>query len=76
MQRYMQAGQFKAQCLKVMEEIQRTHQSIVITKRNVPVVRLVPVEETKISFYGKMKDSIRFIGDIIQPIAEKWDANT
>lgn len=76
MQSYMQAGKFKAQCLKVMEEVQRTHKSIVITKRNVPVVRLVPLEEKEMSFFGNLKNSVRFLGDVIEPIEEKWDANT
>ena len=42
--RIMPAGEFKAKCLKVMDEVNETGVTIVITKRGRPVSRLVPVE--------------------------------
>ncbi len=39
----MPAGAFKARCLAVMNEIQATGESLVITKRGTPVVKVVPV---------------------------------
>jgi prevent-host-death family protein len=39
------AGEFKARCLKLMDEVRATRRPIVITKRGKPVARLVPVEE-------------------------------
>lgn len=38
------AGQFKAQCLKLMDKVQQTREEIIITKHGQPVARLVPVE--------------------------------
>lgn len=40
----MPAGEFKAKCLKLMDEVNETGATIVITKRGRPVCRLVPVE--------------------------------
>jgi prevent-host-death family protein len=35
------AGEFKARCLKLMDEVRTTRRPIVITKRGKPVARLV-----------------------------------
>ena len=36
------AGEFKAKCLKLMDEVQQLHHAIVITKYGKPVAMLVP----------------------------------
>jgi prevent-host-death family protein len=74
MKRMIQAGKFKAECLKIMDEVQKTKRSIVITKHNRPVVKLTPIEEDNKSLFGKMKGSAHIKGDLIQPIGEDWDA--
>ncbi|WP_420617714.1 type II toxin-antitoxin system Phd/YefM family antitoxin [Candidatus Poriferisocius sp.] len=40
--RTISAGEFKAKCLKLMDEVNETGIPIVITKRGTPVSRLVP----------------------------------
>ena len=40
--RTIPAGEFKAKCLKLMDEVSETGVPIVITKRGKPVSRLVP----------------------------------
>ncbi|MGD0181663.1 MAG: type II toxin-antitoxin system Phd/YefM family antitoxin [Terriglobales bacterium] len=37
----MAAGQFKARCLKVMDEVRSTREPVVITKKGRPVAKLV-----------------------------------
>lgn len=70
----MKAGKFKAECLKVMERVRRTRKKIIITKRNIPIAKLVPIEEGEEHFFGKLKGTVRFKGDVINPIDETWDA--
>lgn len=71
----MKAGEFKAKCLKVMDEVNETHQSVTITKRGVPVAKLVPVSETKSqSVYGSLRGCIAFEHDIVSPLDLGWDA--
>lgn len=75
MKRMIQAGKFKAECLKIMDDVQTKKYSIIITKRNKPIAKLVPLEEEKSpSLFGKMKDTAHIKGDLIQPIGEEWDA--
>jgi prevent-host-death family protein len=75
MTEYMKAWQFKAKCLKVMDRVKRTRRKIIITKRNIPVAQLVPIEEKEIAAFGKLKGTIHIRGNIIAPIEEEWGAN-
>jgi len=69
------AGQFKAECLKLMEYVKTKHASFIITKHGVPIAKLVPMEEKKpIDLFGALKGTIKIKGDIISPIDEEWDA--
>jgi prevent-host-death family protein len=43
--RTIPAGRFKAQCLKLLDEVAETGETIVVTKRGKPVAKLEPVEE-------------------------------
>ena len=74
MSEYMKAGEFKAQCLKVMDKVKKTRRRVIITKRNIPVAQLVPIDfEHEKPIFGCMKGTIEIKGDIIKPTGEKWD---
>ena len=73
--RTVTASEFKARCLQLMEEVNDTGQEIVITKRGKPVSRLVPYRQRPASLIGLMKGQIKILGDIIEPIDVKWEAN-
>jgi prevent-host-death family protein len=70
----MAVGEFKTKCLKVMDQVQAKRESIVITKRGKPVVKLVPIEETEDPIFGFMKGKGKLTGDIVGPILtfEEW----
>ncbi|MGH6904527.1 MAG: type II toxin-antitoxin system Phd/YefM family antitoxin [Geminicoccaceae bacterium] len=68
------AGEFKARCLKLMDEVRATRRPIVITKRGKPVARLVPVEEATPSIFGRMRGTVTIHGDIVGPTGEEWHA--
>jgi prevent-host-death family protein len=79
--RSVPAGEFKAKCLAIMDEVQAGGEAIVITKRGKPVVRVVPLEDssdaktTHESIFGFMRGKGTIIGDIVDPIIpeEDWD---
>ena len=75
MSEYIQAGKFKTHCLKIMDRVHRTKKRIIITKHNRPFAQLVPIEKDSGTLFGKMKGSIRVVGDIVSPIDEAWDAD-
>jgi prevent-host-death family protein len=68
------AGEFKAKCLKLMDEVQALHHPIVITKHGKPVAKLVPIEDAPVEHFGCMQGMITIQEDITQPIDVTWDA--
>jgi prevent-host-death family protein len=69
------AGEFKAKCLAVLDEVQRQRREIVITKRGRPVAKLVPIVDTPASFIGSMEGTMEIVGDIVSPIGVQWEAD-
>jgi prevent-host-death family protein len=70
------AGQFKARCLKIMDEVQSTREPVVITKKGRPVAKLSPATAAPDDFLGKLSGVMKIVGDITQPTedADVWDA--
>ncbi len=74
MSRIIKASEFKAKCLAVLDEVERTRQSVVITKRGKPVAELVPHKPAKRELLGLFKGRGEILGDIISPIDVEWEA--
>ena len=70
------AAVFKAECLKLMDEVARTGRPIVITKHGRPVAQLAPVPAAPKSSFGYMKDTVSIKGDVVGPTGEQWDADS
>jgi prevent-host-death family protein len=68
------AGEFKARCLALMEDVRSTRQPLIITKRGKPVAKLVPIEEPNDEFIGRLKGVMRIVGDIESPI-DGWESS-
>lgn len=68
------AGEFKATCLSLMDEVAATGREIVITKRGKPVAKLVPYREIgkRKSIAGAMIGMGEILGDIVSPTPEYW----
>jgi len=67
----MAAGSFKTHCLAVMDEVQAKRETIVITKRGKPVVKLVPADAEKDDIFGFLKGKGKITGDVISPAISK-----
>ena len=70
----MSAAHFKARCLELMDAVERTGRSVVVTKRGRPVARLSPIRIAHRSAFGFMKGRIEILGDIVEPIDAVWNA--
>jgi len=68
--KYVAATEFKANCLRLMDEVAEHRRPIVITKRGKPVAKLVPIEEEPADLFGYMAGTARICGDIINPIED------
>ena len=72
--REISAGEFKARCLALMDEVRDRGGEYVITKRGAPVAKLVPIRQKRRRLLGSMKGTVRVLGDIISPLDEPWEA--
>ncbi len=72
--RTIKASEFKAKCLHIMDEVAETGESVVITKKGVPITELIPARRKPKTLFGAMKGSVLYMGDIISPIDEEWEA--
>lgn len=68
------AAQFKAECLKLMDEVEKTRQPIIITKHGRPVAQLAPVPADTDSLFGYMKGTTKIKGDVMAPLDVQWSA--
>jgi prevent-host-death family protein len=69
----MAAGSFKANCLAVMDQVQATHEAIVITKHGRPVAKLVPVEKDADDIFDFLAGKGAITGDVISPALSPED---
>lgn len=75
--REIRASEFKAKCLAILDEVERTGETVTILKRGRPVARLVP------PFMGQGRfpqhalfGTVEILGDIVEPVlpAGDWEA--
>jgi prevent-host-death family protein len=64
------AASFKADCLRLMDEVAQKRAPIIITKRGKPVAKLVPIDDAPIDPFGCMVGTAKICGDIIGPIED------
>lgn len=69
------AGEFKAKCLRLMDEVAQTRESVIITKHGKPIAKLVPVDAAPASPFGFLQGSVRFTGNVTAPTGSIWDAD-
>jgi len=69
------AGEFKARCLSLMDDVNATGEPVLITKRGVPVAKIVPVSSKKRDLFGFMAGQFEIVGDIESPTValEAWE---
>ena len=72
--RTIKASEFKAKCLKIMDEVAATGEPVVITKNGVPITQLIPVRRRPETLFGALKGYMPLKGDIIAPVDAQWDA--
>jgi antitoxin (DNA-binding transcriptional repressor) of toxin-antitoxin stability system len=67
-------SQFKSHCLEIIEKLQTNGQSVIITKRDKAVAKVLPIDNKKVSLFGMLKNKAEIKANILEPIDEKWNA--
>ena len=77
--RQIAAGEFKAKCLGLIDQVNATGQELIITKRGKPAAKLIPFQKGNTSsIIGRLEGILRINGDpddLVKPIfpLEDWD---
>jgi prevent-host-death family protein len=71
-------SEFKAKCLALLEEVQKTKRPLRVTRFGKPVAEVVPAspEAGPADWIGSMKESMEILGDIVSPVGDEgeWEA--
>ncbi|MEO7648281.1 MAG: type II toxin-antitoxin system prevent-host-death family antitoxin [Gemmatimonadaceae bacterium] len=71
----MPAGEFKTKCLELMDKVRERGAEITITKRGVPVCKVVPLDKTPEPIFGSLAGTVLYYHDPTEPTGEKWEAD-
>lgn len=64
-------SEFKAKCLGLIEQVQKTRQPLRITRHGRPVAEVIPAgPDRKRKFLGDMVGTAKIVGDIVSPVIE------
>jgi prevent-host-death family protein len=71
-------SEFKAKCLALLQEVQKTKKPLRVTRRGKPIADVVPPAPPadSRSWIGSMAGRMEILGDIVSPVMEDddWEA--
>jgi prevent-host-death family protein len=71
-------SKFRATCLRLLENVNKTGNSIIVTRKGKPIALVTPPPPPpkRYQWMGFMKDRIKITGDIIAPASDEkdWEA--
>lgn len=70
----IQASEFKAKCLALMDEVARSGEVLVVTKNGRPVAELRPYSGGKAPSPFGLHRKLEILGDIVEPVDDAWEA--
>ena len=72
----IKASEFKAKCLKLMDQVASSGQELVITKNHKPIAKLTPYRQRPETLLGVDEGKIEITGDIVSPVETDWEAES
>ncbi len=69
----MAAGEFKARCLAIMDQVLESGEPVLITKHGKAVAKLVPARNDADDVFGYMAGKVKIVGDIVGPVTPPGD---
>ncbi|MFA6569165.1 MAG: hypothetical protein WCS96_13215 [Victivallales bacterium] len=73
----MVISEFKAKCIRVVKDVNRRKQPLLLTLRGIPVATVEPIKsQTGERVLGSMKGSMKISGDIVKTdLSSDWEMN-
>lgn len=69
---FVKASEFKAKCLKMMDDLLTSGQTIIITKHGKPIARLSPYAQPSAGIYGFLQGQMTYGDDLPQAQDDSW----
>ncbi len=69
------AANFRSNCFKILDEVDKKHIDVVITKRGKPIAKLVRYETDDRSdpLLGTLPNVGTTVGDLTEPFEDEWE---
>ena len=69
-------SKFKAECLAILDRVDKTRESVVVTKFGIPIAEVVPVKkQNEGSWLGCMQGKGSIEGDLVESdFSEDWES--
>ncbi len=69
------AANFRTNCFKILDEVDKKHTEVVITKRGKPIAKLVRYETNATSdpLLGSLPGIGCTVGDLTEPFEDTWE---
>ncbi len=77
--RSIRASEFKAKCLAILDEVERTGEPVTILKRGRPLARLVPpVAGDEAYPQRSLSGTVEILGELLEPVlpVDAWEAES
>jgi prevent-host-death family protein len=68
-------SEFKAKCLDLLDQVNKTKQPLLVTRFGKPVAEVVPPspEKAPADWFGSMVGRMEIVGDIVSPVIDLDD---
>ncbi len=69
------AANFRSNCFKILDEVNKKHIEVIITKRGKPIAKLVRYETDARSdpLLGTLPNVGTTVGDLTEPFEDEWE---
>lgn len=76
MQKTVSKSHLKANMLKIFREIESSHEELIVTDNNTPVLRIIPLKQTQSvqKLFGDFQGQVVYHEDIDTPTIDEWEA--
>jgi prevent-host-death family protein len=68
-------SEFKAKCLKIMDEVAASGGEVVVTKNGAPVGKFVPYQRKPKTLRGPHSGLVEVGDDLVEPTGETWEVD-
>jgi len=70
------AAEFKAKCLRILDEVNQTREPVIVTKRGKPVAQILPMPAPPKSYYGIAKGEVGEFNEDMFSTGAVWEAES